>query len=251
MIVNSLVFLDRGLAADLLRYYWYRLTDVAIPLGVALEGVALIAEWPSAYSPRSNKYLTNSRELTVPGGSGKRLRGLLAPGYFWLIAAILVAALNVGDHALQRLHPAAPRSHRIPNFADWYAACRWVVDSGEIPERAKFLLPRDAQTFKWYTGCRDVVTWKDVPQDAKSLLEWWRRIQDIYATDFPEGPRWYEPLTEVGTKRIKELGAKYHADYILSERTAPPLKADAGWIEPVLKLDVVYKNETYIVYRIK
>ncbi len=250
-VVNSLVFIDRAMAADLLRCYWYRLTDVAIPLGVALEGVALIVEWLSAYLPRNDKDLTNSRELTTPGGSEKRLRGLLAPGYCWLIAAILVAALNVGDHALQRLHPGAPRSHRIPSFADWNAACRWVIDSGRIPAEAKFLLPRDAQTFKWCTGRSDVVTWKDVPQDAKSLLEWWRRIQDIYATDFPEGPRWYEPLTEVGTERIKELGAKYHADYILSERTAPPLKADAGWIEPVLKLDVVYKNETYVVYRIK
>ena len=36
---------DRGLAADLLRYYWFRLTDVALPLGVALEGVALLALW--------------------------------------------------------------------------------------------------------------------------------------------------------------------------------------------------------------
>ena len=112
----------------------------------------------------------------------------------------------MGDHALQRLHPGAPRSHRIPNFADWYAACHWVVDSGKIPVEAQFLLPRDAQTFKWYTGRRDVVTWKDVPQDAKSLRQWWDMIQDIYATDFPEGPRWYEPLTAVGTKRIKRTG---------------------------------------------
>ena len=41
-VVNSLVFFDRALAANLLRYYWFRLSDVAVPLGVALEGVALI-----------------------------------------------------------------------------------------------------------------------------------------------------------------------------------------------------------------
>jgi hypothetical protein len=159
--------------------------------------------------------------------------------------------LNVGDHALQRIHPGPPRSHRIPNFADWRAACRWVADSGKIPYDAKFLLPRDGQTFKWYTGRIDVVTWKDVPQDAKSLNQWWDMIQDIYATNYPEGPRWYEPLTEVGTKRMRDLGAKYHADYILAERTPPPLRDGTNWTEPVLKLDVVYKNETYIIYRIK
>ena len=32
-----------ALAAALLRYYWFRLTDVAVPLAVALQAVALIA----------------------------------------------------------------------------------------------------------------------------------------------------------------------------------------------------------------
>jgi hypothetical protein len=249
--VNLLMFVDRGLAADLLRYYWYRLTDVMIPLGVAVEMAALIVGRLTPASQQSSDNLKSSRELTAPGEPVKRLRGLLAPGYCLLLLAAIPAAWNVGDHALQRLHPGAPRSHRIPSFADWRAACRWVVDSGEVPADAKFLLPRDAQTFKWYTGRSDVATWKDVPQGAKSLLEWWRRIQDIYATDFPEGPRWYEPLTDVGTKRIRELGAKYHADYLLSERVPPPLRDNTGWSEIVLGLDAVYKNKTYIIYRIR
>ena len=33
--------------ADLLRYYWFRLTDVALPLGVALEGMAMVAGLPA------------------------------------------------------------------------------------------------------------------------------------------------------------------------------------------------------------
>jgi hypothetical protein len=246
-VVNSLVFLDRPLAADFLRYYFYRMTDVMIPLGVALEAVALIAGRLNAVSHEDN--VKSSREPTASGGLMKRFRGPLAPGYWLLILATIPAALNVGDHALQRLHPAAPRSHRIPDFADWRAACRWVVDSGKIPPDAKFLLPRDAQTFKWYTNRSDVVTWKDVPQDARSLLKWWDVIQDIYATQLPEPPRWYEPLTTVGTKRIRESAAKYGAQYLLSERTPPP-QADENWREPVLALDVVYKNETYIIYRI-
>ena len=240
VVVNSLMFFDRALAADLLRYYWFRLTDVALPLGVALEAAALIVQQLSACSHRCNENTTNSRGPTARGRLAGKVRGLLAPGYCWLIVAIVVAAFHLGDHAVGRVFPAAPRSHRIANFADWYEACRYVTDLGNIPPNARFLVPRDAQTFQWYTGRRVVVDWKDVPQDAESLRKWWRRIQDIYATGFPEGPRWYEPLAGVGAKRIKELGAKYHADYIISERT-----------DPLLNLPVVYQNETYVIYRIK
>jgi hypothetical protein len=54
------------------------------------------------------------------------------------------------------------------------------------------------------------------------------------------GPRWYEPLGKVGTKRVEQLGAKYAADYIITERT-----------DPLLKLPVVHQNGTYVIYRIK
>ena len=264
--VNLLVIFDRGLAADFLRYYFYRLTDVMLPLGVALEIVALIVDRLDA-SKVDDSIEENSRELTARGRCNRSravdaasrrvvwplrslrpsqesgetpllrlptcerlrgrlarmLRGPLAPGYLLLLIAVIPSAWNLGDHAWQRLHPGPPRADRLPNFTDWRATCRWVADSGRIPAGAKFLVPRDAQTFKWYTGRSDVVNWKDVPQDAKSILEWWRRFQDIYATGLAE-PRWHDPLTSVGAKRIKELGAKYHADYLLSERIPPVLR---------------------------
>jgi hypothetical protein len=239
--VNSLALFDatRPLAGDLLRYYWFRLTDVMLPLGVALEGVALIVGRLTVCSKKTDDR-ENSRELTAPGGRDKKVHRPLAPAYCWLVMAILVAAFNVGDRAWQRFHLGPPRSHRIENFADWCEACRWVADSGKIAAGAQFLVPRDAQTFSWYTGRREVVDWKNVPQDAKTLLKWWRRVQDIYATGFPMAPRWYEPLAKVGTKRIEQLGAKYDADYLITERT-----------DPLLKLPVVHQNGTYVIYRIK
>ena len=100
----------------------------------------------------------------------------------WLALAILVAAFHVGDRAIDRIAPRPPRSHRLADFEAWHAACEWVANSGKIPPGARFLVPRLAQTFKWYTGHSDVATWKDVPQDAKSIVQWWDRIQDIYAT---------------------------------------------------------------------
>jgi hypothetical protein len=154
--------------------------------------------------------------------------------------AIAVATLHVGANAWDRLQQTAPRSHKTAEFADWYAACRWVADSGKIPPDARFLTPRLSQAFGWYSGHGSVVNWKDVPQDAKSLLEWRDRIQTIYATDLPEGPRWYDPLALVGAERLKQLGKKYDAEFCITERTAP-----------LLDLKIVYQNDTYVIYRIE
>ena len=143
----------------------------------------------------------------------------------WLALAILVAAFHVGDRAIDRIAPPPPRSHRLADFEAWHAACEWVANSGKIPPGARFLAPRLAQTFKWYTGHSDVATWKDVPQDAKSIVQWWDRIQDIYATGQqpPEPPLATTRWPSVGAKPLKQLGAKYEADYVITEVTDPML----------------------------
>jgi hypothetical protein len=243
-LVNLLMLIDHALAADLLRFYWFRLADVAIPLGVSLQGVAIII---NLLSVRNSNAGENSRGPTARGEPHDRHRGPLAPGYcnaatarFWLTLAILLAALHVASYIPDRLSPTTPRSYKGPCFADWRAACQWVAVSGKIPSQARFFVPRLAQTFKWYAGRSDVGNWKDVPQDAKSLLEWRRRMQTIYMTDLPEGPRWYDPLAVVGAKRLQELAAKYDADFIITERT-----------DPLLDLEVVYQNSSYVIYRLK
>jgi hypothetical protein len=213
--INTLAPFYPALAADLLRYYWFRLSDVALPLGVSLECVAVL----------TSRLDGNSRVPTA--------RGCLA-------LLILTAVFHIGDHAWERFCPTAPRSHRIADFADWEEACHWIAHSGTIPADARFFVPRLAQTFRWYTGHSDVVNCKDVPQDAETLLKWRRRIQTIYATDFPNGPRWYDPLATVGAKRLRQLGLKYNAEFIITERT-----------DPLPNLDIVHQNQTYVIYRLK
>jgi hypothetical protein len=221
--INGLIHVDRGLAAELLRFYWFRLTDVALPLGVALESVWLLV----AASAR-------------PAG-GTALRLSHPTSYYccwagWLLA-IGVAGHQVGGHALERIAAGAPRSDKMAGSADWRAACEWVARSGKIPPGACFLVPRGAQTFSWYSGHGDVVTWKDVPQDAKGLVAWWRRMEDIYGNGLPPPARWYGSLSDLGASRLGQLGAKYHAGYAITERSEPPLG-----------LEVVYENQTYIIY---
>ncbi len=168
----------------------------------------------------------------------------------WLALAVVVAAFHLGDRAIDRIAPALPRGHKMvgnkdecfrqADFDDWRAACEWIDRSGKIPPDAVFITPRLSATLHWYASRREVVAWKDVPQSARKIVEWWRREQDVYGTGLPlRSERWYEPLAKAGVEHFRRMAEKYHADYALIERTDPPLA-----------LPVVYRNDTYIIYRL-
>jgi hypothetical protein len=232
---NLLIYVGcRGLAADLLRYYWFRLSDVMVPLAVALEGAALA----SAVASKNSLSLQCGRASLRPS----RLRHLLS--YRWLALLFLIAAYQIGDRSLDRLSPPQPRSHKVEgmeDFEDWRAACAWVANSGQIPPGACFLTPRMSHTFKWYTGHSEVATWKDIPQDAKDMVQWWSRLQELYATGCPPPrARWHGSLTELNTERLRHLGAKYGADYLITERS-----------ELAVKLPLLHRNEHYAIYRLR
>jgi hypothetical protein len=221
--VSLLEGASRTLAAGLLRFYWFRLPDVAVPLAVALVGTRWVTH-ALASDPRKGRWA--------------------------LAVAILVAAVHVGGYALQRAVPAVPRAYRLHDdsdrprrvrgYAAWRLACQWIAESGEIPHDARFLTPKMSQTFKWYAGRSEVVTWKDIPQDARSIVAWWHRLLDVHATPSPYGGyRWHDSLAASGTARIRHLGRKYQADYVLTVR----------W--PRLALPVVYENRGYVIYRLR
>ncbi len=226
--INLLIYVgERGLAADLLRYYWFRLSDVAVPLGVALEGVALaVGLAAGGPNPRavdekavdgnaadgSQVDANENAPRRQSGGGNPRKRWLRYFGWFryrWLTVLILIAGYHLADRTFDRINPPQPRSHKIDgveNFADWYDICEWIVDSGKIPPGARFLTPRMIQTFKWYTGRSEVATWKDIPQDAKAIVQWWARLQDIYGTGCaPPELRWRSTLTGLSPERLRQL----------------------------------------------
>ncbi|NND96242.1 MAG: hypothetical protein HKN47_02805 [Pirellulaceae bacterium] len=154
------------LAAKLLRYYWFRLTDAIVPL---MFGLLVM-------------------RLTI-GDRGTGVQSMRAIG----VAVLLVASalivhtswektrLGVPPSASHRLlgwHTDATPAQQRAAFEDWKSACRWARGSTPIDEI--FLTPRHQQTFKWYAHRAEVVNWKDVPQDAKSLKEWQRRFVDVF-----------------------------------------------------------------------
>lgn len=199
-------------AASLLRYYWFRLSDIAAPMATAI----------------------------LATGLGWRLTRNLGD----LIPLLLVSAVLGNFLALTYLqgHPEhrnrAPADSKIWNLDAWIAACDWAANNTESD--ALFLVPRAANSFKWRAGRAEVVTWKDVPQDAASMVEWWQRYNDVYRHPGspPEAPM-VRSLAKLGATRLRELHEKYEADYCLTTRRTP------------VSLPVVYRNARYMIYDLR
>lgn len=204
-----------GLAAAVLRFYWFRMADIMVPLGVAVGWPILVEQW-------------RARRPAVAKAAGAAL--------------LLLAAWEMGGNVYQQAVGRPLRSFPGPetrHFAEWRDACRWIAGAGRIPRDATFLTPRTCRTFKWYTGRAEVVNWKDVPQDSRSIVEWWRRQQAIHATDGNDPQRrWFASLAEQGEDRLRQLGRRYHADYVLTEN------------QPRLDLPVEYENDEFVIYRL-
>ena len=212
LLISALAALAPVRAAGLLRFYWFRLSDVAVPLGVALLGTWWIVE-----------------QLRLRPTFGKPL----------LAAATLIAGLHLGEFALLRPFPTIPRAVRVANYGGWREVCTWIAASPDVPPDARFLTPKLNQTFKWYTGRSEVANFKDIPQDAQSIVEWWDRLLDLHATGHKDPQyRWHDSLTELSLDRLRHLGEKYGAAYLVTES------------EPPLMLEQMYRNRTYAVYRL-
>jgi hypothetical protein len=221
LALSLLSLYDRVLAAGLLRYYWFRLADVGVPMGVALTAAAL-----------------DVQTLKTRPFAAK----------CWLTIAILLSGTHVGWHAVQRLSPMLPcgfrqqanRScrDRVGYYAGWRDVCAWIARPENTPRDARFLTPMMAQTFKWYAGRSEVVNWKEIPQDAEAIVEWWWKIHDLYATGRNRpNDYWHRSLADLGAERLKGLGEHYSAHYVVTVA------------RPRVNLEVVYENRWYVVYK--
>jgi hypothetical protein len=202
-----------GAAAAVLRYYWYRLGDFAVPLGVALFA-ARAGELALARRPKRAAVV-----LAVL---------MLFPGWY----LTKVTRQRLADPA-----PRTERSNRVRHWGDWLDATEWIRRN--TPPDALFLTPRGNQTFKWRTGHPEVITQKDIPQSARGIVAWRQRLDDVYGytNEFGE-PDMVKSLGHHGTQRVLEIARKYSVDYVLTDTRR------------ILGLPIVYLNEAYVVYRV-
>jgi hypothetical protein len=210
----ALVTGDESVAA-ILRFYWFRLADVAIPLALTLGGAVLLARWWTAR----------------PSFAG------------WVaIGALAACVLHFADVTLARMddrRPLADGPRKVVDYAAWRSACEWIDRNERIPRHARFLTPRMAHTFKWYAGRAEVTNWKDVPQDADGIVRWWQTLRDVHGKESDPDERWYDSLAERDVGELRRLAQKYGATHLITEA------------DPPLALPVLLKTNEYAIYELK
>ena len=237
LLISGATINRPDLAAGLLRFYWFRLSDFGVPLGVALAAVSTLV-WLVTVAPRT---LTDGSRMEK---ANRWWIGVALAGS--LLLAVVAPAAHLVSCARLRSTPTAPRTDP-PGwyYSPWRRACNWIAEHpDEIPPDARFFTPLHSHTFKWYTGRSEVATWKDVPQDAQSIVDWWDAINEIHTTASLAGDRqWHGSLARAFSCRdpdeIECLRTKYQADYVLTAR------------RPRLDLEVVYYNPGYVIYRLR
>jgi hypothetical protein len=199
-------------AATWLRFYWFRMSDVMVPLGVSLAACRIL--WRAQQADR--------------------------PWFAWALAAVLAVALgHMGQLAsLRHRDPRPPADSATSDLVAWRAICDWAAL--ETPSDAVFLTPRNSQTFRWYSGRGEVVTRKDIPQDAAGIVEWWRRLQRLHLADIDTpNVHWRDSLAELDADQLLELGREFGAQYVIT--TADP---------PLPLVQVGPRTSSYAVYRL-
>jgi hypothetical protein len=154
-----------------------------------------------------------------------------------LAAAIALPGWNIAHASYERLlDPLPPADQKIRDFDAWCDACEWAA--ANTPADALFLTPRLNATFKWRAGRAEVANRKDLPQDAASIVEWHRRIRDIYYATIEGAWQPLDSLGILGTDRVRKLAVKYQADFVLMDRGQ------------LLSLPIVFLNDEYVIYQV-
>ena len=198
--------------ASLLRYYWFRMSDVMVAVGVAL---ALVVR---------ARYATTPRWQTTAAG-------LMACIALWSCAqqqGCLARGMSLQQQYWLGLNEDTP----YPQVDEaWRDACRWFRD--QTPPDIMVLTPVRQQTFKWYAQRPTVVSWKDVPQNAASIVEWWERRRAVYKLGtWP----WNEP------EQLELVLSTYHVTHI-----AWP---DQGSLPITGTARQVYRNEFFRIFAV-
>lgn len=219
---------NQSLAASLLRFYWFRLADVMLPVGAALCVVCLLQqigkEWRLASTALAGIFL-----------AGVSWHFVLIGMQHWQSPASPADLKLLTDKKTEKSLSADQYRHWLQGRQeDWLGVCRAARE--KTPTAALVLTPRRAHTFKWYAERSEVVTWKEVPQDAVSVAEWWDRVRAIYKQSGRKGL--VQSLTELSPEKIKDIRESYGFDYLVTKA------------EPPLDFPVVYSNDSYALYKI-
>lgn len=236
------------LAASLLRFYWLRWADIAVPLAWSAglwQGVGFgfdrKTESSGDVDDENKVLLARARKVGV---------ALLAPTVLGL------SAFRTYQGADDTVPPADKlvvetfgerrevewKDGRSNRHVDWLAACEWIRKN--TPTDSLWLTPKYQQSFKWHAERAEVVCWKDVPQDVPSVIEWYRRVKILTPRVTPSG------LVRGWTdEEILELKEEFGFEYVLIDRTYYAKHEQPPRFELVYPVKVV--NRSFAVFRIR
>ena len=260
------------LTSQLLRFYWFRWSDVMVPLAWTLTFWKLVepsglfsASVSGAFAPPESATASRSER----GRSGKRDRKNAVPEQVVshvqssserARSPVMLTLQVLGGSAVllliwihtqsnfARKNPAAddillkaPATRQIETdrYVDWLAACAWIAKNS--PADSLWFTPEHQQTFKWYAGRAEVVCWKDVPQDNASVRAWYERLVLCRPPRNAAGERmaW-------NSEQLLKLARRYGFRWVLVDRGIQE--------KPLLDFEIMYpintQNKSFAVFRI-
>ncbi len=235
-------------ASELLRFYWFRWSDIAVPLAwtltfwkVTAGGLQFAKHTSGAIAPLPAAGPSSDKEARA--WSKFALASQLIAGALLLFLTIRHAQAN----SARRYPPAddilmnAPMARAIDTdrYIDWLAVCDWARKNS--PSDSLWFTPEHQQTFKWYAGRAEVVCWKDVPQDNESVRNWYERL---VLCRQPRNSK--DERVEWTSEQIIELARRYGFRWVLVDRGTQ--------VTPLLNLEFMYpidtQNKSFAVFRI-
>ena len=132
----------------LLKFYPFRLADLALPFGVALL-IASRFEGEGEFADASQQNVVTGIALVAA----------------WMVTLSLPAL------------DANPSGMSAEDYAAWKQVGRWVREN--TPEEALIATANEDWGIKWFADRPEYVNFKDCPQDAAGVVEWWRRRQSL------------------------------------------------------------------------
>jgi hypothetical protein len=196
VLLSLLAPVARDFTASLLKYYWFRLADFAVPMGAAITLVVACLAWGRQHERWGRVVFVCLLLAPAP---------LLLPSLHEGIRAPRPRAVTLWDD------PARALEARQRRYREWLDVCEWVRKN--TPEEALLLTPRSQQSFKWYAQRAEVFNWKDVPQDVPHLIQWQERRRRLYPRRvFQDG---YTAFTDDELLEVAEL---YGAQYLVVRR---------------------------------
>ena len=215
-------------SAGLLRFYWFRLSDFAIPAATAMSSCLVINTW-----------LSNDRRILT------RLSFAVFVGCILAATGLLVVEKFAEPRPRADVQSLPDyendRRKTMDTYHNWTKACRWIA--ANTPPSACFITPHQQQTFKWYAGRSEVVCWKDIPQDPEGIEEWTQRLNILYEVqrDFEAG------LMSYTDEQLNEIATRYGATHLLIPQRAVDLAETPTTLKQIYPEDRSEKS-TYVVF---